>query len=322
MLYYIAIVVVVVCFLYIFSQWAQSGKSLVTVLVLGDMGHSPRMQNHVACLASIGLKVEFIGYLESALPSHIDTSPLVKKRPITPLPKLINKLPRTVRYLVKFAFQTFQLTFVLLWRVSKSRCLLLQSPPAIPTLLVACLTGLIRGTEVCVDWHNYGYTLMGLQLGEGHGIVRIARVYERAFAKLSNYNFCVTKGMRDDLSIFWGVTAVILYDKPNPERFRGRVTPQVAHDLFSSLANTHRAFEGVNGTETRFTKSEKGICKFKIDRPLLLVSSTSWTEDEDFGVLLEALDLYETARKTRRDIPDILCVITGNLATECTTGMQ
>ena len=55
MLYYIAIVVVVVCFIYIFSQWAQSGKGIVTVLVLGDMGHSPRMQNHVSCLSSIGL---------------------------------------------------------------------------------------------------------------------------------------------------------------------------------------------------------------------------------------------------------------------------
>lgn len=321
MLYYIAIVVVVVCFIYIFSQWAQSGKGIVTVLVLGDMGHSPRMQNHVSCLSSIGLKVEFIGYLESSLPSHIDSSPLVKVTPMTPLPKLVNKLPRTIRYLVKFAIQAFQLTFVLLCRVPKTRCLLLQSPPAIPTLLVVYLSGLIRGTEVCVDWHNYGYTLMALQLGEGHVIVKIARAYERAFAKLSHYNFCVTRAMRDDLSLFWGVTAVTLYDKPNPERFRGKVTPQIAHELFSSLADTHPAFRGVNGNETKLTKVEKGICKFKADRPLLLVSSTSWTEDEDFGVLLEALDLYETARGTRRDLPDILCVITGKLATECTTGM-
>ena len=322
MLYYIAIFVVVVCVIYIFSQWVQSGKGLITVLVLGDMGHSPRMQNHVSCLASIGLKVDFIGYLESALPSHIDTSPLVRVIPITPLPKLINKLPRTLRYLAKFAYQTFQLTFVLLRTVSKSRCLLLQSPPAIPTLLVASFTGLIRGTEVCVDWHNYGYTLMGLQLGQDHSIVRVARVYEKLFARLSHYNFCVTKGMRDDLSLSWNVAAVVLYDKPNPKRFRGRVTAQQAHELFSSLADTHRAFEGVDETETKLTKEEKGICKFKTNRPLLLVSSTSWTEDEDFGILLEALDLYETARRTYSGLPDIFCVITGKLATECTTGMQ
>ncbi|KAI6657368.1 hypothetical protein LOD99_116 [Oopsacas minuta] len=310
MYYYIAVVVVCII-IYVLFQWSQSGKGIVSVLVLGDMGHSPRMQNHVACLVSMGLKVQFIGYLESDLPEQINTSKLVKTVPLMPLPNSINALPRTTRYFAKFAFQTFQLTFVLLYRVHKSRCLLLQSPPAIPTLLVACLTGLIRGWEVCVDWHNYGYTLMGLQLGDTHGIVKLARLYERAFARLINNNFCVTQAMRDDLLLFWGVQAITLYDKPNPQRFKGKIPPKIAHQLFTTLADKYDIFGSKNRTGTKFTMVENGICKYKDDRPLLLISSTSWTEDEDFGILLEALKLYEIAKMNRSDLPNVVCAITG-----------
>ena len=44
----------------------------------------------------------------------------------------------------------------------------------------------------------------------------------------------------------------------------------------------------------------------------LLVSSTSWTEDEDFGILLEALLIYEERKATKvGSLPQLVCVITG-----------
>jgi beta-1,4-mannosyltransferase len=44
----------------------------------------------------------------------------------------------------------------------------------------------------------------------------------------------------------------------------------------------------------------------------LLVSSTSWTPDEDFAILLAALGAYErAARSPGAGLPKVLCVVTG-----------
>jgi beta-1,4-mannosyltransferase len=43
----------------------------------------------------------------------------------------------------------------------------------------------------------------------------------------------------------------------------------------------------------------------------LLVSSTSWTPDEDFSVLLEALSAYSVQAASKPQLPKILAIITG-----------
>lgn len=48
------------------------------------------------------------------------------------------------------------------------------------------------------------------------------------------------------------------------------------------------------------------------DRPALLLSSTSWTPDEDFSILLDALSKYdEMARNAEGRLPKVLMVVTG-----------
>lgn len=52
----------------------------------------------------------------------------------------------------------------------------------------------------------------------------------------------------------------------------------------------------------------------RAERTALLVSSTSWTADEDFGLLLEALEIYNrvaTVKGNEGDLPRILVMITG-----------
>ena len=44
----------------------------------------------------------------------------------------------------------------------------------------------------------------------------------------------------------------------------------------------------------------------------MLLSSTSWTEDEDFSILLDALSIYEhRARAARGKLPRVLMFVTG-----------
>lgn len=52
----------------------------------------------------------------------------------------------------------------------------------------------------------------------------------------------------------------------------------------------------------------------RAERTALLVSSTSWTADEDFGLLLEALEIYNrvaSAEGSGKRLPRILVIITG-----------
>lgn len=55
---------------------------------------------------------------------------------------------------------------------------LFQTPPAIPTLFVAVLSSILRGSKLIVDYHNYGHTLMAMSLGKKHFMVQLAKLWE------------------------------------------------------------------------------------------------------------------------------------------------
>lgn len=56
------------------------------VLVLGDIGRSPRMQYHSLSLINKGYDVDLIGYDESELPPQLAQSDSCKVHGLTPIP--------------------------------------------------------------------------------------------------------------------------------------------------------------------------------------------------------------------------------------------
>lgn len=50
-----------------------------------------------------------------------------------------------------------------------------QNPPGLPSIAVAWLVSVLRGSRLVIDWHNYGYTIMALSHGRGHPVVQLAK---------------------------------------------------------------------------------------------------------------------------------------------------
>lgn len=79
------------------------------------------------------------------------------------------------------------------------------------------------------------------------------------------------------------------------------------------MAKKFPQFRGKEVNKSKFYEiASSGDIVTKKSRPFILISSTSWTEDEDFSILLNALDNYDTQISTERaPLPALICVITG-----------
>ncbi|KAL7849691.1 hypothetical protein SRHO_G00190400 [Serrasalmus rhombeus] len=311
--------VAVVAFIFVLARSLkardESALQNACVLVLGDLGRSPRMQYHALSLSRHGYNVTLIGFLGTKPHQDVLEDDRIDIVPISEL-KGIQVGPKIFRYASKVILQALQLLHVLL-KMEDQAYILMQNPPGLPGIAVAWLASRLCGAQFVIDWHNYGYSIMALTLGEKHLIVKVAKWYEKFFGRVSDYNLCVTNAMRHDLQKNWNIRATTLYDKP-PSIFRE--TPlKLQHELFYRLASVYPQFRACpenskqNAELTTFTErnAKTGGVTAVAGRPALLLSSTSWTEDEDFSVLLKALEDYEGFVEEERNLPLLLCVITG-----------
>ncbi|KAF3941032.1 hypothetical protein ABW19_dt0202168 [Dactylella cylindrospora] len=272
-------------------------KGRVAVLVLGDIGRSPRMQYHAISLASNGWGVDLIGYDESIPRPEILSSEDIKIYPLPPPPPFLSSPSKAlfpVTAPLKVLFQVSALLYLLLYIIKPPSYILIQNPPSIPTLLIAHIGAFLRNSRLVIDWHNFGYTILGIKLGSSHPLVRISQWYERVFGQGAYANFTVTDQMKKVLKDEFGIGTPIatLHDRP-PTHFQ----PFNAKQRESFLSAHPLTADNFPSPTTKF-----------------LISSTSWTPDEDFSILLSALTHYANVVSTlppSSKLPNILAVITG-----------
>ena len=281
------------------SRNAAASKARICVLVLGDIGRSPRMQNHALSLATYGVAVDLVGYVDSELHPDLANHPHVTVHAIGTTPRLLQTSNSTLFLLlgpVKVLYQLWSLWAVLAHHTRPAKWLLVQNPPSIPTLFVAALVCRLRNTQFAIDWHNFGYTILALKLGENHPLVKISEAYEKWFSRSADVNFTVSEAMSRQLKREFRIKAPVrrLYDRPNPD-FKP-LDPEQRQEFRRSK----ELVEHLHGLP-----SPNGNYK-------VLVSSTSWTPDEDFSILLAALVAYDrTARGSMPQLPELIVVITG-----------
>lgn len=110
----------------------------------------------------------------------------------------------------------------------------------------------------------------------------------------------------------------VLYDRP-PDFFLPTKV-EVMHDLMKRLKPDierqcpHLTVKEQNRTlftEVSLEDGQRKIVQRK-DRPALIVSSTSWTPDEDFSILLNSLQqMDETIQKENLDFSRVIVIVTG-----------
>ncbi|EMG47084.1 ALG1 Chitobiosyldiphosphodolichol beta-mannosyltransferase [Candida maltosa Xu316] len=265
----------------------RSGKrKSISIFVLGDLGHSPRMCYHALSFSKLDYFVNLCGYLETQ-PSHeiiddvnIDISPIEVTKNTKDLPFAL--------FAIKKIFIQFKQIWKILWNARGTDYIMIQNPPSIPVLLIIIIfiSFFSRQTKLIIDWHNLNYTILNLRYNNlNHPFVKLVKFYEKFLGRFAALNITVTKTMRKFLVKEFGFSKskiVTLYDRPGSQF-------QPISDKRVVFAN-NELFHDVNTSEYK-----------------ILISSTSFTPDEDFNVLLDALKEYESTANT----PPIFLIVTG-----------
>jgi len=279
-----------------------------------------------------GCDVHVLAYGDTPPLASLEASKRLHMHALAPAPAWTARLPRALGLPIKALLQLAALLWATLFVMPRPASAIVQVPPALPVLPALALAALLRRFRLVLDWHNFGFTIMALTMGGGHPLVQLAQRAEQRWGGAAAAHLCVTRAMARELAgPAWRLRNVrVFHDRP-PKHFappgglaRHALLARLAGGLGAGChARDHaagpppkpRGGEPADAEVTHLTlKTGRGALatvRPRRARPALVVSSTSWTPDEDFGVLLDAAISYDAAAATDAGLPELLIVVTG-----------
>jgi beta-1,4-mannosyltransferase len=263
------------------------------VLVIGDLARSPRMLYHALALADHGISVDLVGQVGTPLPSAILSQPRITVRELRDAP---GATPDGQRWRLvgaggRGAALAAELLRILLRDTDRPDLILVQNPPGVPALGVACLAARLRSARLVIDWHNLTASMLALRMPRQHPLVRMIGRYEHLMGRLAAGNLGVSSAMCQFLA-GRGIRSSVFRDGPA--------------DRFAPLPGPAR-------------QRVRQRLRQRLELPVtgdfgLALSATSWTADEDFDLLHDALDRCERGASdiaAGRGVTPLLVLLTG-----------
>jgi beta-1,4-mannosyltransferase len=248
------------------------------VVVLSDLGKNPRMQRHARAWANHA-DVDLIGLAGSALEPDVDASPRLTVHRLRDGRVTAASRKSVRRFVFSSALRAIGLwvrTFRALMALPRPDVILVANPPAVPAFSVCALVARLRGARLVIDWQDLSHRRAAVQVGESHRLVRSIARAERRWARRASTHLAASQALADWLQREYGVRAIVVYDRPGRGAARGAVaasTPEVPSPL--------------------------ALCP------------TSWGADEDFDLLLEALERTDRNLARHEKAGQLTVLLTG-----------
>jgi len=259
----------------------ESARALI--IVMGDLGRSPRMLNHARALRARGWAVTLAGYGKNPPPPDLAEDPGVR------VAALDARGEETGGVLWRLAAEV---------RRERWTAVLVQNPPGFPVLFVLWLASR-RGERRVLDWHNLGSSLLALRPSPRRFAAKVYGWCERWSARIADDHWAVSAALAQKLP---GIRAVVVHDRPS-RIFRASAAAQKlsaisdtgAEPAAERLAWWHRVLP--------HTAPPAAAC--------WLVAPSSWGPDEDVGAMLRVAGALRKKSGDWGDAPRVAIIATG-----------